>query len=347
MLKQILSCAEYSFRHTVFAAIIFLFVAPFSYAQEEEIEATGAEGQVITILQPQEGQLVTREMAHLLARIEDERVAYVVVRVNEHITPVIDISSPGYKEIFSNLVLVRIYFLPGINEVEVITKDIEGAEIYREKINLYYRDTFSSDTSVVPETFSVKPLHVDGREAVCKKCHRIEVDPVVDLDPVKKRDLFCIECHEIDMAEKKRHGTATWKCLSCHSSEGEPKYAIKDETGLFCADCHKDEINTLSNLTSIHPKFKGGECLICHGGHTPGDSAFLLKPVNQLCFECHKKIYTGFHVTPGHPLEGKKDKAREGKEFNCSSCHLPHASDKEALLRYKPGMVLCQVCHAK
>jgi predicted CXXCH cytochrome family protein len=50
----------------------------------------------------------------------------------------------------------------------------------------------------------------------------------------------------------------------------------------------------------------------------------------------------------GHPLRGK-DPKRAGRKFGCVSCHLPHSSDWQYLIRYQVAdpSDLCGYCHKK
>ncbi|MDY0117546.1 MAG: cytochrome c3 family protein, partial [Sulfurimonadaceae bacterium] len=78
-----------------------------------------------------------------------------------------------------------------------------------------------------------------------------------------------------------------------------------------------------------------------------------------LCVTCHAEKADGKHVvsaigfrqtsTGGHPTKDRKDPARPGRDFTCSSCHNPHGSQGTKLLRMKGSMAfgVCQRCHKK
>lgn len=172
------------------------------------------------------------------------------------------------------------------------------------------------------------------------------VDPLTDIDPEKKYDLFCNRCHDSAFTDDLVHGSVEWKCLICHKYEGEPKYQLKDADGKFCADCHSDALVQFTMMSSVHPDVEKVKCLACHANHNSREG-FVSRPVNELCFECHKEVYEGNHITAGHTLKSRKDPLRAGKEFNCLSCHDPHASDIEMLLKFPRGMSLCEKCHSK
>ncbi len=326
------------------AAVIFFAVTGWFYpVLAEEAAAVPA----VRILHPRDGSLVRNELNHIVARVDSGKVSYVVVRVNDQITPVIDVTTKPYRDLFKNVVLVRIYLLRGENEIEVTVKDEEGKDLESRKLKVFYADPFDAEAPPVPEGYSVKPMHDGKNEEECKECHKMDVDPATDIDPAGKYDLFCVRCHEAGMAEDRPHGSATWKCLYCHNYKGKVRYGLRDEKGSFCVECHRDEVDAYLSMKSIHSSVKKEECLLCHRNHGGEWKGLISAPVNRLCYDCHKAVYNGTHITPGHPLEAQKDPSREGEEFNCLSCHDPHASNIRALMRYEPGMAMCQACHVK
>ncbi len=295
---------------------------------------------------PEDKQIIKREMTYLVAKVADRRVTYVVVKVNDQLTPVIDIKTEEYEKYLKGTIIVRTFLLPGSNIIEIVGRNKLGLDVVSKKMTLFYQKTTSKGTMTAPPEFIPGRMHMEEKEVPCKKCHRMKVDPVVDLDPLKKNDLFCVECHEASMTEFRPHGTATWKCLQCHSAEGEVKYSVKDREGVYCGGCHAGDVVRFSSMTSIHPTVAKRECMTCHAMHSERGEHLVSESVNVICFRCHKKHFTGTHVTPGHPMEAKKDPSRKGKEFNCVSCHSPHSSNKKKLMRFAPGMMMCQVCHA-
>ncbi|MBE9535887.1 MAG: hypothetical protein IMF07_01805 [Proteobacteria bacterium] len=302
--------------------------------------------EIIELHYPLDGELVTKEMGHLVAKVDVSVSPYVSVKVNEQITPVIDMLQPLYTDTLGDMLIVRLYFVPGVNEIEVVGKNADGDEVVKSAFRIFYKPTFASLTSSVPSAFVESPFHVSEREDLCSACHRMKVDSAVDMEPVKKFDIFCTRCHESGLLGAKEHGGTTWKCLFCHDHEAADKYSLYDNKGAFCLDCHGSEMDAFLNMTSVHPKFRERDCLACHGGHVAGEG-LLGDAVNILCFKCHQSVYDGTHITPGHPLEAPKDPSREGKGMDCMSCHLAHASQKKALLKFKGGMGMCAICHAK
>jgi predicted CXXCH cytochrome family protein len=97
--------------------------------------------------------------------------------------------------------------------------------------------------------------------------------------------------------------------------------------------------------------------------------ALLQKRPLDVCVECHPDVLKKPHALGGtsHPLgsgvtlgrdygKGREkkervlmDPARPEKEFYCGSCHNPHSSDSNGLIRYaiRNRFELCINCHKK
>ena len=84
-----------------------------------------------------------------------------------------------------------------------------------------------------------------------------------------------------------------------------------------------------------HAPAESGECASCHNPHKSANEKLLVKPVGEVCFECHDK--SDFKGKTTHsPVEGG----------DCVSCHDPHKSANEKLL-VKPVGEVCFECHDK
>lgn len=329
---------------SVMSAILFFGIVNVSVAGESN---KGKGSPSIRIFYPHPDSLVDREFTHLVAKVDGGGIANVVVRVNEHIGPLVDMSTEIYKEVLKDILLVRMYMLPGKNVVEVTGKDDKGEDVKSVKINIFFREPFVTVTSLIPGNFSKKLFHDEEGEKFCRECHRMKVDPAVDLEPANKEDIFCVSCHDADMQRKHMHGEATWQCLACHDDEGSPKYALRDMDGSFCLNCHGEYIDLLMEMKVVHVPVKEKRCLVCHNEHSAKDEPLLKNSVNEVCNTCHQDKFDGNHITPGHPVWAQKDPSREDKNLNCVSCHDPMAASLESLLKYEPGMTMCQVCHVK
>lgn len=80
----------------------------------------------------------------------------------------------------------------------------------------------------------------------------------------------------------------------------------------------------------VHYPYEVRECGSCHDPNSLGD---MLEPEPGLCYMCHEDFKDSYGYLHG-PVAGGY----------CSSCHHPHLSDKEHLLRYS-GSELCFHCH--
>ena len=166
---------------------------------------------------------------------------------------------------------------------------------------------------------------------------------------------LCFGCHDKGAFEKKSpHApVAGGMCGSCHNPHvsAVPKLLLAPIPDL-CFTCH--DRNTMPKKT-VHASAAGGQCLVCHNPHA-SDSAFLLtQPVEGHCEACHEEQASGRHVmrrvSPGdtHPVKGKTDPLRPGKELSCVSCHNPHIAGpgQQHTGKAKRPEAVCHQCHRK
>lgn len=167
----------------------------------------------------------------------------------------------------------------------------------------------------------------------------------------------CAKCHSnitrgfhdathSKLALKAEDGTA--KNVSCESCHGPASLHVRVGTRATiinpknkpdtCLQCH---INTRAefNLPHSHPVLGGKmACSACHNPHesesNPGDAGArsLVSTSNATCAKCHP-LQSG-------PFVFAHEVMREG----CVSCHSPHGSVNDKLLRSR-GVSLCYQCH--
>jgi predicted CXXCH cytochrome family protein len=182
---------------------------------------------------------------------------------------------------------------------------------------------------------------------------------------------LCFTCHDKTKFNNKavHPPVAGGMCTSCHNphSSDNAKLLIAEVPAL-CTNCHDRAMFSKKN---VHAPVAGGMCLSCHGPHATDEMALLTKRPTAVCLECHPDIPKKAHVTVEfrHPLgstakpadkgpekkSAKKersilmDPARPGKEFYCGSCHEPHSSEGNRLIRFpvKSYFDLCVNCHKK
>ncbi len=87
----------------------------------------------------------------------------------------------------------------------------------------------------------------------------------------------------------------------------------------LCLQCHEDMDYSTSRL-SVHGPIAAGECLMCHGPHKSRHKHILIKPVPEVCFQCHNK--TQIELIEGH-----------SQSKDCLTCHYGHSSPEKFLLR--------------
>jgi predicted CXXCH cytochrome family protein len=167
----------------------------------------------------------------------------------------------------------------------------------------------------------------------------------------------CLECHK-DLTEGKVvHAAVQMGCEGCHTgvdaSAIPHKFignkGLKAQPPTLCYECHSKDTFTKLNR---HVPVAKGMCLSCHTPHSGPNDALLLKDAYHLCLQCHENVDKKPHAVFGsppqsHALRGREDPKREGKPFDCLSCHLPHSSAWGKLFRYEAQDTagLCKNCH--
>jgi len=108
-----------------------------------------------------------------------------------------------------------------------------------------------------------------------------------------------------------------------------------------CLKCHQKR-ERLFWCGSIH-ETQGLTCTSCHAVHTgPGIAApsqLTRMTVEDTCATCHKEQVRAEMKFSHHPL-------REAK-MNCASCHNPHGTTSDHLIKGLTNKELCFNCHAQ
>jgi predicted CXXCH cytochrome family protein len=194
----------------------------------------------------------------------------------------------------------------------------------------------------------------------CESCHSA-ID-ASDIPHKKKNKIakglsaeqpdLCYGCHDRAPFDKKvLHAAVGMGCTGCHNPHASknPKLIVSPMPDL-CYSCH-DKAGF--SKKTVHPPVASGDCLTCHVPHSGDNPSLLLSPVPDLCLMCHdtmnsKHVLAGYGLG-GHPISGKADPSRPGKEISCTSCHTPHSSLNPFLFTNATGGSggLCLACHAK
>ncbi len=85
-----------------------------------------------------------------------------------------------------------------------------------------------------------------------------------------------------------------------------------------------------SPLIFNHYPYEERDCASCHDQNSLGN---MIEPQPGLCYTCHEDLTTRFKYLHGPVASGY-----------CTSCHDPHMSEAEKLLRFT-GQLLCLHCH--
>ncbi|MEX0880332.1 MAG: DmsE family decaheme c-type cytochrome [Thermoanaerobaculia bacterium] len=174
----------------------------------------------------------------------------------------------------------------------------------------------------------------------------------------------CITCHEdvgkrfaknphVLTGGKKPYKQNSAECESCHGpgaqhAENPTKENIVSfkslkplEASEKCLSCHRQDKTQIHWAGSAHAEGRAG-CTSCHSMHgaAPSSKALLARPkATELCLTCHTNLARALNARSRHPLlEGKMD---------CASCHNPHGSVTESLVRRNSVNELCYTCHAE
>ena len=175
----------------------------------------------------------------------------------------------------------------------------------------------------------------------------------------------CAACHE-DVAKafaKTGHGRrfaadkayVSSNCASCHvgaqehaASGGEmkplnPAKGAAREANAACLACPESNPAQANWQGSAH-QLAGNKCAGCHDVHDqhPGTPEMGKKlpgaaATTRKCLECHGSLRASLHRRSAHPL-------RDG-QMDCTSCHDPHGTAGEKLLRQASTNDLCYSCH--
>ncbi|MEE9552691.1 MAG: cytochrome c3 family protein [candidate division Zixibacteria bacterium] len=195
--------------------------------------------------------------------------------------------------------------------------------------------------------------HIPESNRTCIICHKLNYDLTVPATGTYSDRNLCYQCHKDKIGEFQKdyiHGpVAGGSCTICHDPHGSnyEKNLIYPEE-ILCASCHTIVEDT-KILRIQHKPFQFGRCVECHDPHSTNHKWVLVKNSQELCMNCHTKDgILQFHNHP-YNVEPKKRlvnplKLTPSGQLECLSCHNPHASNAEHLLRITEGHI-CTGCH--
>lgn len=109
--------------------------------------------------------------------------------------------------------------------------------------------------------------------------------------------------------------------------------AVSMEPEVFSADSANRTMDASTDEVPkvfVHYPYEERECSSCHDQNSLGS---MVEPEPGLCYMCHEDLTSQYKTLHG-PVAGGY----------CTSCHNPHSSENEKLLRYT-GEQLCFHCH--
>ncbi len=298
--------------------------------------------------------------------IHDENTIAVVVKINDHSIDNIVINTPidatslhvtPKKDFYcQNLSIVL-----GENNISVEAyKDNKIVSTSAKKV--YFTSKVHKDYKYPPLEFEYNYFHTKKNEKICAKCHDMSVNEIkgVAFEDVTKSN--CYTCHKPIGYKKHAHApTVNWLCTSCHTGNvgkynrydnNKSRFIAPDPIGPICFSCHKKTKKDWATKRFKHEPVESGRCNKCHNPHGSYQINYLRKPEFELCTSCHKDKINGSHIIRTyskkiHPVHGKRDPLRKGRELSCVSCHEPHASNSSSFIKAENVMSLCNKCHKK
>ena len=181
-------------------------------------------------------------------------------------------------------------------------------------------------------------------EKVCATCHTAQVASFgqtlmgkLAKNPKHAAGLSCESCHGPGSAHVKAGGGRGVGGLVSFRKD-DPSRSVEDNNAL-CLGCH-EKGNRVLWRGSTHEQ-RDVACTNCHTimrNLTPKHQLAMATEIDT-CSQCHKNKRAEIWRSSHMPV-------REGK-MTCSSCHQPHGSYNEALLKEATVNDTCYKCHAE
>lgn len=196
--------------------------------------------------------------------------------------------------------------------------------------------------------------HTKVEDRTCINCHNLGKDLMANVTAENYLKNPCFSCHreKRGMFEKNYlHGpVAGGSCTICHNPHGSPyEKNLNQPVQILCTSCHTDIEDELTNEV-VHNPFKNGRCTKCHDPHSTNNRWVLVKNSEEICMECHD-MDTGpkwhqhpYNVVPKRELNVPLKLTSKGR-LECISCHNPHSTNTEHLLRIDQDFT-CKGCHS-
>ncbi len=202
-----------------------------------------------------------------------------------------------------------------------------------------------------PTGFTRYLFHSPIHDNACRMCHNLDFSKAPE-NPSSPKQSPCYLCHAQLTGGKFVHGPASvWACIMCHNLTHGTDQSKPDQS--YCVPCHGDSIDAWKTEKHQHGPVAMGFCTTCHDPHSSNHPFFLRKETTDLCSTCHEDtasrphVVSMFFTAKGHPVYRPENPFQPGKSFNCASCHRPHGSSFDHLLRWDGSSMksFCTSCH--
>ena len=195
----------------------------------------------------------------------------------------------------------------------------------------------------------VKFLHKPFGDGNCAGCHDMKnQNPSATL---KMGSDLCFMCHhqwkENLMKAVVHYPVGKGECLPCHLPHGsEEAFLLVKTEREMCLNCHLKIKEQINSSKFNHPiKAGGGKCTACHVPHSAPEKYLFPAGSIEVCAICHKNQGSFSHPVGPKAIDPRSS---DGKGFvTCVSCHDPHGTQYEFILRLQKDSELCIQCHKK
>lgn len=290
------------------------------------------------IITPQPQSILREEFVSVVFRVDPKDVKDIQLSVNGEVEK---LRVDKGRRVYCKSVRIK----PGENKILVkVTRTDERSE--EKLVRVFMTSQVFPDGNIPPEGFRVNRFHIGKNESLCTECHKLKEGAGPE---------SCRECHGKLVSREVAHPPAMIGCTLCHAGGKDSRYAWNDPIADTCFMCHGDKKEIWYSKKYMHGPPSTGKCYICHNPHSERRRFFLKKQIVDLCTTCHsekreeKHPLVGFVYASAHPITGKPDPARQGRELSCTSCHEPHASNFRFFFQndYSGEAILCLRCHKK
>lgn len=186
-------------------------------------------------------------------------------------------------------------------------------------------------------------VHRPYAQGNCAACH-----PAGSAALRGTESTLCLSCHPglaQDLKAGRPHGPLAGEksCTPCHNPHTAPAAPLLPaRQAQVCGRCHAAQATTANGAAHRHPEQGGKGCTTCHDPHVSPPAGELAISLQATCVGCHS-----FKEHANHPMGDKVIDPRTKKPLTCVSCHDPHGSAFEKMLRDDPGGRLCVPCHTE